>query len=94
MPPDDVNDKLTVANPDDPKMCHVSVSGDTYTIIMTGAETADGGRSGPGNRCRSSRLDAVVQAVEELVRRLLVPRQSAAIAALVRVSAGVALSHI
>ena len=42
IPPDDLNNKLTVANPDDPKMRHVSVSGSTYTILVSGAET--GGR--------------------------------------------------
>ena len=42
IPPDDANNKLTVANPDDPKMRHVSVAGGTYTILVTGEET--GGR--------------------------------------------------
>jgi quercetin dioxygenase-like cupin family protein len=42
IPPDDVNRKLTVANPDDPKMRHVSVAGGTYTILVTGEQT--GGR--------------------------------------------------
>lgn len=42
IPPDDLNKKLTAANPDDPKMRHVSVSNSTYTILMTGEET--GGR--------------------------------------------------
>ena len=42
IPPDDPNKKLTVANPDDPKMRHISVAGGTYTIIVTGDET--GGR--------------------------------------------------
>ena len=27
IPPDDVNNRLTVANPDDPKMRHISVAG-------------------------------------------------------------------
>jgi hypothetical protein len=31
-----------VANPEDPKMRHISVAGGTYTILVTGAET--GGR--------------------------------------------------
>ena len=41
-PPDDVTKKLTVANPDDPKMRHISVAGGTYTILVSGEET--GGR--------------------------------------------------
>jgi quercetin dioxygenase-like cupin family protein len=40
--PDDANNKLTIANPDDPKMRHISVAGGTYTILVTGTET--GGR--------------------------------------------------
>ena len=40
IPPDNVNSKLTVANPDDPGMRHVSVAGGTYTILVTGAETS------------------------------------------------------
>jgi quercetin dioxygenase-like cupin family protein len=42
IPPDDVTKKLTVANPDDPKMRHISVAGGTYTILVSGEET--GGR--------------------------------------------------
>ena len=42
IPPDDVNNKLTVANPDDSKMRHISVGGGTYTILVTGEQT--GGR--------------------------------------------------
>jgi quercetin dioxygenase-like cupin family protein len=42
IPPDNLNNKLTVANPDGPNMRHVSVAGDTYTILVAGAET--GGR--------------------------------------------------
>jgi quercetin dioxygenase-like cupin family protein len=42
IPPDDLNRKLTIANPDDPKMGHVSVAGGTYTILVTGEDT--GGR--------------------------------------------------
>ncbi|MDB5609221.1 MAG: cupin protein [Bradyrhizobium sp.] len=42
IPPDDTNRKLTVANPEDPKMHHISVAGGTYTILMTGEQT--GGR--------------------------------------------------
>jgi quercetin dioxygenase-like cupin family protein len=42
LPPDDANRKLTVANPDDPKMRHFSIAGGTYTILMSGEQT--GGR--------------------------------------------------
>jgi quercetin dioxygenase-like cupin family protein len=42
IPPDDTNKKLTLANPDDPGLRHVSVAGGTYTILVSGDET--GGR--------------------------------------------------
>jgi quercetin dioxygenase-like cupin family protein len=42
IPPDDPNRKLTVANPDDPKMRHIAVAGGAYTILVTGEQT--GGR--------------------------------------------------
>src|ERR1700731_2875511 len=42
IPPDDANRKLTVADPDDPKLRHVSVAGGTYTILVSGEQT--GGR--------------------------------------------------
>jgi quercetin dioxygenase-like cupin family protein len=40
IPPDNVNSKLTVASPEDPRMRHISVAGGTYTILVTGAETS------------------------------------------------------
>jgi quercetin dioxygenase-like cupin family protein len=40
IPADDPQRRLTVANPDSPKMRHVSIAGDTYTILVSGAETA------------------------------------------------------
>jgi quercetin dioxygenase-like cupin family protein len=40
IPPDNLNNKLTLASPDDPKMRHVSVAGDTYTILVSGADTS------------------------------------------------------
>ncbi len=40
IPADDPNRKLSVINPDDPKLRHVAVVGDTYTILLSGAETA------------------------------------------------------
>ena len=39
IPPDDVSRKLTVANPDDPKLRHLSIAGGTYTILVTGEQT-------------------------------------------------------
>jgi quercetin dioxygenase-like cupin family protein len=42
IPPDDASRTLTLANPDDPKMRHISVAGGTYTILVTGEQT--GGR--------------------------------------------------
>jgi quercetin dioxygenase-like cupin family protein len=42
IPSDDANRKLVVADPDDPKMRHVSVAGGSYTILVSGEET--GGR--------------------------------------------------
>jgi quercetin dioxygenase-like cupin family protein len=40
IPADDPQRKLTVAVPDSPKTRHVSIAGDTYTILVSGAETA------------------------------------------------------
>jgi quercetin dioxygenase-like cupin family protein len=40
IPADDPRRKLTVANPDSPKLRHVSVAGGTYTILVSGVETA------------------------------------------------------
>ena len=40
--PDDPTRKLTLANPDDPKLRRVSVTGGTYTILVSGKDT--GGR--------------------------------------------------
>jgi hypothetical protein len=37
IPPDDPDNKLTLAKPDDPKMRHVA--GGTYTILLTGPQT-------------------------------------------------------
>ena len=39
IPADDPARKLSVINPDDP-LRHVAVVGDTYTILLSGAETA------------------------------------------------------
>jgi len=40
IPADDPNRKLTVVNPEDPELRHVAVVGDTYTILLSGAQTA------------------------------------------------------
>jgi quercetin dioxygenase-like cupin family protein len=42
IPPDDANNKITLADPDDAKLRHISVAGGTYTILVSGAQT--GGR--------------------------------------------------
>ena len=42
IPPDDVNRKLALAHPDDPKLRHVAIAGGTYTILVSGEQT--GGR--------------------------------------------------
>lgn len=39
IPPDDPNRKLSVIDPDDPKLRHLAIAGDTYTILLSGAET-------------------------------------------------------
>ncbi len=40
IPVDDPRRKLTVANPDIANMRHVSIAGDTYTILVSGDQTA------------------------------------------------------
>jgi quercetin dioxygenase-like cupin family protein len=40
IPADDPNRKLTIADPDGAGMLHISVVGDTYTILVSGAQTA------------------------------------------------------
>ena len=40
IPPDDPNRQLTVADPNDAELRHVSVAGGTYTILLSGSETA------------------------------------------------------
>ena len=39
IPSDNPNRKLSVVDPNDPKLRHVAVVGDTYTILLSGAET-------------------------------------------------------
>jgi quercetin dioxygenase-like cupin family protein len=40
VPADDPTRELTIVDPDDPGLRHVSVVGDTYTILLSGEETA------------------------------------------------------
>ena len=40
IPADDPSRKLSMIDPDDPALRHVAVVGDTYTILLSGAETA------------------------------------------------------
>lgn len=40
IPPDDVKRRLTHVQPDDPKLPHLAMVGDTYTVLITGKETA------------------------------------------------------
>jgi quercetin dioxygenase-like cupin family protein len=40
LPPDDLSRTLTVADPDAPGMRHISMVGDTYTILVSGGQTA------------------------------------------------------
>jgi quercetin dioxygenase-like cupin family protein len=40
IPPDDPTRSLTLSQTDDPALPHVAVAGDTYTILVTGKDTA------------------------------------------------------
>ena len=40
LPPDNLQRDLSQARPDDETLAHVSLAGDTYTILLTGADTA------------------------------------------------------
>src|SRR5471032_2293483 len=40
IPADDPNRKLSLIDRDDPALRHVAVVGDTYTVLLSGAETA------------------------------------------------------
>lgn len=40
IPADDPQRSLTVADPDDPALRHISIAGGTYTILVSGAQTA------------------------------------------------------
>jgi len=41
LPPDDPTRLPVVADPDDPNLLHLSVVGDTYTILVSGRDTAN-----------------------------------------------------
>jgi quercetin dioxygenase-like cupin family protein len=40
IPPDDPQRHLAIARPDDPALAHLGLVGDTYTILLTGDDTA------------------------------------------------------
>jgi quercetin dioxygenase-like cupin family protein len=40
IPPDDLNRHLAVAGSDDPNVPHIGLVGNTYTILLTGKDTA------------------------------------------------------
>jgi quercetin dioxygenase-like cupin family protein len=40
IPPDDLQRHLTIAESDTPKQPHVGLAGDTYTLLLTGRDTA------------------------------------------------------
>ena len=40
LPPDDPTRSLSVVERDDPRLRHIGLVGDTYTILLTGADTA------------------------------------------------------
>lgn len=40
IPPDDSSRELTVADPEDQGLPHIGLAGDTYTVLISGAQTA------------------------------------------------------
>lgn len=40
LPPDDLQRTLTLADPDAPALPHIGLAGGTYTILLTGSDTA------------------------------------------------------
>ncbi len=40
IPPDDPARELAIAHPDDPSLKHLAVVGDTYTVLLSGDQTA------------------------------------------------------
>ncbi|MER8807564.1 cupin domain-containing protein [Mesorhizobium australicum] len=58
IPADDPNRQMSIVDPDDPSLQHLAIVGDTYTILLSGTQTAgrfclidmkvpDGGGPGP-----------------------------------------------
>jgi quercetin dioxygenase-like cupin family protein len=39
LPPDNLSRSLTVSSPDDPNLVHLSVVGDSYTVLVSGKQT-------------------------------------------------------
>ena len=39
LPPDDLSRSLTVSQPEDANLLHLSVAGDTYTVLVSGEQT-------------------------------------------------------
>jgi quercetin dioxygenase-like cupin family protein len=39
-PPDDLTRELAIARPEDPDLLHLAVVGDTYTVLLSGKQTA------------------------------------------------------
>ena len=39
LAPDDLSRSLTVSNPDDPNLLHLSLAGDNYTVLVSGKQT-------------------------------------------------------
>jgi quercetin dioxygenase-like cupin family protein len=40
LPADDLKRHLLIADPDDPNMPHIGLTGDTYTVLLSGKDTA------------------------------------------------------
>ena len=40
VPPDDPTRTLSIVHPNDPHLAHIAVVGDTYTVLLSGADTA------------------------------------------------------
>ncbi len=40
IPPDDLSRRLSVIDPDSPDLPHIAMVGDTYTVLLSGADTA------------------------------------------------------
>ncbi|MER8488551.1 hypothetical protein NKH53_09750 [Mesorhizobium australicum] len=40
IPADDPNRQMSIVDPDDPSLQHLAILGDTYTILLSGTQTA------------------------------------------------------